>query len=73
MRTYPITSHADLGKVIRDRRQALSISQEELSSLTGVNQSNLSRIEKGIVPAKIDTYLRLLSALGIDLTAEPRT
>jgi len=73
MHPIQITSPTDFGQIIRDRRRALSISQEELSALTGVNQSNLSRIENGTVPAKVETCLRLFAALGIDLVAEPRT
>lgn len=62
-----IKSDEDLGVLIKDRRKELKITQEELSSLTGIDQANLSRIERGTVKAELDTYLKLLSALGIDL------
>lgn len=63
----------DLAVIIRKRRQRLQMRQETLSSITGVAQSNLSRIERGEVIAELDTYLRLLSALGVDLMAEARS
>jgi HTH-type transcriptional regulator / antitoxin HipB len=62
-----ITSVEVMGKLLRLRRQALKISQQDLASLTGVDQSNLSRIEHGKIPATLETYLRLLNALGVDL------
>lgn len=67
-----ITSVATMGELLRSRRKALKISQQELASLTGVDQSNLSRIEHGKVPATLETYLRLLSALGLDLQGVSR-
>jgi len=63
----------DLAGIIRKRRQGLQMRQETLSSITGVAQSNLSRIERGEVIAELDTYLRLLNALGVDLVAEARS
>ena len=63
----------DLAGIIRKRRQGLQMRQETLSSITGVAQSNLSLIERGEVIAELDTYLRLLNALGVDLVAEARS
>jgi transcriptional regulator with XRE-family HTH domain len=62
-----ISSSADLGTLIRRRRKSLSISQADLASLSGVAQPNLSKIERGQTPATLETYLRILGALGIDL------
>jgi transcriptional regulator with XRE-family HTH domain len=41
--------------------------QANLASLSGVAQPNLSKIERGQTPATLETYLRILGALGIDL------
>lgn len=67
-----ITVEAELGRVVRDRRSAVGMTQEDLASLTGIPQANLSKIERGAATAKFDTYLRLCQALGIDLLAEGR-
>ncbi len=67
-----ITAEADLGQAIRDRRNVVGMTQEDLASVTGIPQANLSKIERGAVTAKFDTYLRLCQALGIDLSAEGR-
>jgi len=67
-----IQTTTDLGSVIRNRREGLGIKQGDLASIAGVDQGNLSKIERGSAKATLDTYLRLCSALGIDLMAEPR-
>ncbi|WP_138473283.1 helix-turn-helix domain-containing protein [Poseidonocella sp. HB161398] len=68
-----IGTHEELGELLRSRRRALKMSQTDLASLTGVDQGNLSKIERGQLPATLDTYFRLMSALGIDLYAELRS
>lgn len=67
-----IHSATELGSLIRNRREALAIKQGDLASIAGVDQGNLSKIERGTAKATLDTYLRLCGALGIDLLAEPR-
>lgn len=67
-----IVSAEELGALIRQRREAIDLKQGDLASIAGIDQANLSRIERGNTAATLDTYLRLCSALGIDLTAEPR-
>lgn len=68
-----ITAEAELGRVIRDRRNAVAMTQEDLASITGIPQANLSKVGRGVSTAKFDTYLRLCQALGIDLLAEARS
>lgn len=64
-----IDNISDLCGIIRDRRKALSITQGELSEFSGIDQSNISRIEAGVAGATLDTFLRLCQPLGIDLLA----
>ena len=72
MAVIPIETAKDLAEVIRKRRLELKIQQSELAEITGIPQSNLSRIERGQISATLETYLKLMRALGIDLLAEPR-
>jgi len=67
-----ILDATDIGALIRNRREALKIKQGDLASIAGIDQGNLSKIERGSAKATLDTYLRLCNALGIDLLAEPR-
>lgn len=68
----PISSVGDLGALIRARRREMKLRQADLSSISGIDQSNLSKIERSQIPAALETYLRLLEPLGIDLQAVPR-
>lgn len=67
-----VMSATELGSFLRTRRETLAIMQGDLASLAGVDQGNLSKIERGTAKATLDTYLRLCKALGVDLIAEPR-
>lgn len=67
-----VMSAIELGSFLRTRRETLEIMQGDLASLAGVDQGNLSKIERGTAKATLDTYLRLCRALGVDLIAEPR-
>lgn len=67
-----IQTATDLGVLIRTRRESLAIKQGDLASIAGIDQGNLSKIERGNAKATLETYLRLCTALGIDILAEPR-
>lgn len=57
----------DIGIRIKEKREELGISQEELAS--GIcNQSVVSRIEKGETNASFSIIYQLAKKLGIDLS-----
>ncbi|WFE76443.1 helix-turn-helix transcriptional regulator [Roseinatronobacter sp. S2] len=57
---------------MRARRAACKISQKQLGEMTGTAQSTISDIENGVVSVSLDVYLRLLEALGAELSATDR-
>ena len=57
---------------MRARRAARKISQKQLGEMTGTAQSTISDIENGVVSVSLDVYLRLLEALGAELSATDR-
>lgn len=67
-----LRSPSDIGHMVKARRRALGLSQESLASITGIPQPNLSKIERGQVAATLETTLRLLESLGIELHARVR-
>ena len=69
---YPIRSLRQAGAVLRARRTARKISQKQLGEMTGTAQSTISDIENGVVSVSLDVYLRLLEALGAELSATDR-
>jgi transcriptional regulator with XRE-family HTH domain len=49
------------------------MNQDDLAARANVDQGNRSKIERGKMPAIIETYLRLFSALEINLYAESQS
>ena len=71
-RAHSIRSLRQAGAVLRARRVAQKISQKQLGEMTGTAQSTISDIENGVVSVSLDVYLRLLEALGTELSAADR-
>jgi HTH-type transcriptional regulator / antitoxin HipB len=70
--SYPIRSLRQAGAVLRARRAARQMSQKQLGEMTGTAQSTISDIENGVVSVSLDVYLRLLEALGAELSVTDR-
>lgn len=49
---------------IRQRRVQLGLSQQQLADRTGIDQAEISRIERGVIGPTELTALKLASALG---------
>jgi len=56
-----------IGRVIREQRQSLSLSLSQLSRMSGVSVSHLSRIETGDRSPSTHTLQKLAKPLGFDL------
>jgi HTH-type transcriptional regulator/antitoxin HipB len=61
-----------LGNSIRERRRNLGLSQEQLAAKVGVRQRTVSDIENAGA-ARLDTLLRALGALDLELVVRTRT
>jgi HTH-type transcriptional regulator/antitoxin HipB len=63
----------DLGRYVRDRRRAASLTQTGLAARAGVSRRWLSDLESGKPTAEIGLVLRVIAALGMytDLLPEP--
>lgn len=55
-----------LGERIRSRRIKLCLSQEVLAEKAGISANTVSRIEGGQMSMGIDTFLKLVQAMGTD-------
>lgn len=69
---HPIRSLRQAGTALRSRRASRKISQKQLGEMTGTAQSTISDIENGVVSVSLDVYLRLLEALGAELSVVDR-
>jgi HTH-type transcriptional regulator/antitoxin HipB len=61
-----------LANSIRVRRRKLGLSQDQLAAKIGVRQGTLSDIENAR-SARLDTLLRILAALDLELLIRERT
>lgn len=64
-----IRTASELGHLIRDRRRAASMTQEQLATRVGVSRQWVVDIERGKSTAALSLVLRTLNALGIRLDA----
>ena len=60
----------DMGLVIRQRREALGLSQEQLAARTGVSRSWLAKVETGKMSFDLRRVLMVLDALGLHLEVD---
>jgi transcriptional regulator with XRE-family HTH domain len=54
----------DFGKRIATLREEKNMSQQELAELTGITQSNISRIEQGKYSVGFDILVKIAEAMG---------
>lgn len=66
-----MNERAELGGLLATARKARSLTQPALSELTGIQQAEISRIERGAGNPTAATLLRLADALGQKLTLVP--
>lgn len=59
-----------LGLSLVNARHARKMTQKQLSELTGINQSEISKIETGSLSINTATLFRLLNALGATVRIE---
>jgi transcriptional regulator with XRE-family HTH domain len=67
-----VKSTRDLAQLVRARRHELGLSQEALSGITDIDRAFLSLLERGERGMSIDTAVRLLQALGMDIEVRRR-
>lgn len=68
----PIRSAAQLGAVVRARRQALGTTQTELAALSDVGPRFVGELERGKPTLELAKVLRVLDRLGLELTSHER-
>lgn len=57
---------------LKEIRESRGLSQFQLSMLSGVNQSNISRIERGVESPTLNTLEKLARSMGLKLVIEFR-
>ena len=59
-----------MSELIKARKEC-GISQRELGRLSGVKQPVIARIESGTISPRLDTIMKLVSAMNMKLTIVP--
>lgn len=67
-----IRNSKDLGAVIRKARLDKNLSQTELARRASMRQALISDLENGTHSATLDTLIKILAALDLDLSIVPR-
>lgn len=66
-----LDERAQLGAQIAAARKSRGLTQPALSELSGIQQAEISRIERGVGNPTATTLLRLANALGQQVTLVP--
>ncbi|WP_282008769.1 helix-turn-helix transcriptional regulator [Brevundimonas aveniformis] len=71
-RRTELTSPADLGRLIRERRLAQGLTQQDLADAAGTGRRFVSELEAGKATLELGKVLIVCAALGLDIFAAPR-
>jgi len=57
----------DVSRLLKERREELELSMNEVARRTGLSQQTISFVERGMRMPTLDTLLRISEALDVDL------
>ena len=67
-----IRSSKELGAALRMARKAKNLRQVDVAQKASIRQALVSDLETGATMARLDTVIRVLAALDLDLSIIPR-
>ncbi len=67
-----IRNNKEFGEAVRRARLKQSLRQVDLARNASVRQALISELENGTTSAKLDTVIKVLAALDMDLSIVPR-
>jgi y4mF family transcriptional regulator len=67
----PVLRAADIGQVVRSTRKQLGLTQNDLALAAGTGHRFIRDLEHGKPTCRLETTLRVLDSLGIDVTLAP--
>ncbi len=63
----------EFGRIIKQRRDILNITQRDLSAISGVTLRKLIDIENGLANPTLQTLVKLMDALGLSLEVKVKS
>jgi len=70
MRQLVITTPQQVGEILRGRRKARHISQQQIAAKLGISQGRLSALEASPASMPLDRLITLASMLGFELVLQ---
>ena len=67
-----VLSPLALGRALREARRSKGLTQVQVAELAGVGQPTVSNVERGMISVSLDTLIRILAALGLELALQER-
>ena len=67
-----IRNNKEFGEAVRRARLKQNLRQVDLARKASVRQALISDLENGMTSAKLDTVIKVLAALDMDLSIVPR-
>jgi y4mF family transcriptional regulator len=61
---------AEIGEIIRIRRELMGLLQPQLAALSGVSRRTIQLVEQGKANAGLDTIIKLIEPLGLTIKLE---
>jgi len=59
------------GRIVRERRVKLGMTQTQVAELTGKKQSQIVRLERGLADPRLSSLVQVSNSLGMELMAVP--
>jgi transcriptional regulator with XRE-family HTH domain len=59
------------GRIVRERRVKLGMTQTQVAELTGKKQSQIVRLERGLADPRLSSLVQVANSLGMELMAVP--
>jgi len=69
---YLVTTPSQLSHALRSTRKAQGLSQADAGKLVGLLPKTISALENRPASATVDSFLKLLSALDLELILQPK-
>lgn len=66
--TTVVANPVEVGRLVRSRRKALGLRQDELALAAGTGRRFIGELERGKRTLRLGDVLKVLRALGIELT-----
>ncbi|WP_228130211.1 helix-turn-helix domain-containing protein [Desulfotalea psychrophila] len=67
-----LVSTKEIGDALRHKRKQMGLSQSELGKRVGLDQKKVSLMENGNPNTRVESLLRLLSALELGVVLQPK-